>query len=135
MLCNYSFMIYYCNMILLYILHYILILFLYVHLLIIFSYIFLAVLPNEKQGTTHGGLIRARSAWYQQWSKSKTKIENEISRKKKIFENVFCELESWESEIGNEKIKKSRFQPYACMCAWEGEKMVKADTFRVDVTI
>ena len=117
MLCNYSFMIYYCNMILLYILPYILILLLYVHLLLIFPLFYLAVHPNEKQGTSPPGVNLSAKCMVS----TIVKIENENRKrnfaKEKIFENVFCELESRELEIENEKIKKSRFQPYACMCA------------------
>ena len=71
-------------------------------------------LAGKRQTTTP--LMNGESVWYQQWSKSKTKIENEILRKKKFLKNVFCELESREPEIENEKFQKIKFPPYACVC-------------------
>ena len=94
MLCNYSFMIYYCNMILLYILQYILILFLYVHLLLIFSLFYLAVHPNEKARNIPPGVNLSAKCMVS----TMVKIENENRKrnfaKEKIFEKVFFELES-----------------------------------------
>lgn len=47
---------------------------------------------GKRQTTTP--LMNGESAWYQQWSKTKSKIGNEILRKKKFLKMFFCELES-----------------------------------------
>jgi len=65
--------------------------------------------------------MNGERAWYQQWSKSKTKIENEISRKKKFLKMFFANSKAKNQKSKTKKLKNQDFS-HTRVCVREKAK-------------